>query len=141
MSFQLSSNSKKHREGIDPDLIRVSDRAIEITLVDFGHGPVSGKRSASVQNGLFLNGDSKADGYEIIGKHQPGEALDFYAYVDGKASWKPEHLCMVAAAFLQAASELGVSIEWGGLWNNENSKVINGIKYGWDMAHIQKVKK
>jgi len=45
-------------------------------------------------------------------------ALDVYAYVDGAASWRPQHLATVAAAMLQAANELGVRLEWGGLWRS-----------------------
>ena len=48
--------------------------------------------------------------------HQTGNAVDVYAYVDGKASWDHEHLASVAAAMLQASSELGIPLEWGGLW-------------------------
>jgi len=137
--FALSNNSKIHREGIDPRLIEISDLAIQITLIDFGHGRDAGLRADERQNELFKAGKSKADGYEKRGKHQAaddglGKALDFYAFIDGKASWKHEHLAMVACAFLQAASILGYKIKWGGLWR---SKVHDF--YGWDMPHIQLV--
>ena len=69
--------------------------------------------------------------------HQTGKALDFYAFVDGKASWDPAHLTMVATAYLQAASTLGYSIEWGGLWLGRNPTTKDGIRYGWDMPHIE----
>ena len=132
MSFKLSDNSKKNRAGVDPRLIEISDLAIAITLVDFGHGPYSGLRTAEDQRSLHNAGKSPyCDGYNRISEHQKGAALDFYAYVDGRASWKPEHLAMVAAAFLQAASMLGYKIEWGGLWPGKNPG------YGWDMPHIQ----
>ena len=134
--FQLSNSSKKNREGIDPRLIEISDLAIKLTLVDFGHGKYAGKRSDELQNELFLAGKSKCDGYIKRGNHQDGKALDFYAYVGG-ASWEPEHLAMVACAFLQAASLLGYKIKWGGLW--KPNKLRNGISYGWDMPHIELV--
>ncbi|MEO5344604.1 MAG: hypothetical protein H7842_15010, partial [Gammaproteobacteria bacterium SHHR-1] len=59
---------------------------------------------------------------------------DFYAYVDGRASWEREHLAMVAAAFLQAASHLGYAISWGGLWKQRGGGI-----YGWDMVHVELV--
>ena len=130
--FVLSEASKRHRAGVDIKLIQISDLAITITLVDFGHGRYAGKRTAVLQNQLFKDGKSKADGYEDLSEHQLGNALDFYAYVDGKASWAPEHLAMVAAAHLQAASILGYRAKWGGLWKTRRSKL-----YGWDMPHIQ----
>jgi len=82
--FKLSDSSKKNREGIDSRLIEISDLAIKLTLVDFGHGRDSGLRSALRQNVLFQRGLSKCDGFKIESRHQSGKALDFYAYV-GKA--------------------------------------------------------
>lgn len=132
--FSLSESSKDHREGIDPRLIEISDLAITLTLIDFGHGPYAGLRKAEDQNGLFLDRKSKCDGYEKLSLHQTGKALDFYAYIDGAASWKPKHLSMVVIAFFQAASKLGYAIESGALWKSSKNKI-----YGWDMPHIQLV--
>lgn len=118
MKFSLSKRSKKNRKGIDPRLIEISDLAIKITVVDFGHPSDSGIRTAKRQYELFLDKKSKADGYDRLSYHQSGLALDFYAYVNGKASWNKKHLAMVAAAHLQAASLLGYKLKWGGLWKN-----------------------
>ena len=131
MTFTLSDKSKENREGIDQRLIEISDIAIQITLIDFGHGPDSGLRTAERQHQLYLSKASKADGYTNPSKHQTGKALDFYAFVDGKASWEKPHLAMVAVAFLQAASHLGYKLSWGGLWKGSDPL------YGWDMAHVQ----
>lgn len=131
-NFRLSNKSIANRHGIDQRLIDISDLAIRITLIDFGHGPYSGLRSVGDQQHLYATGKSKADGVIKRSYHQSGKALDFYAYVDGKASWEPEHLAMVAAAFLQAASILGHKVSWGGLWPSKKGGI-----YGWDMAHIQ----
>lgn len=116
--FALSESSKSNREGVDPRLIEISDFAINLTKVDFGHGKDAGRRTAQRQNELYLSGASKADGFIRASEHQSGKALDVYAYVDGKASWKPEHLSMVACAVLQAASVLEYKLTWGGLWPN-----------------------
>lgn len=129
--FSLSERSKANRAGIDQRLISISDLAIQITLIDFGHGPYSGLRTESEQHHLYVTGKSKADGTMNRSRHQDGLALDFYAYTEG-ASWKPEHLAMVASAFLQAASMLGHRVQWGGLW-----PAASGGIYGWDMPHIE----
>lgn len=123
--FKLSDNSKKNRKGVDDRLIEISDLAIKITTIDFGIPTDGGIRSMVRQNQLYIDGKSKADGISNKSNHQDGNALDFYAYVDGKASWKKEHLAIVAAAHLQAASMLGYRLNWGGLW-----------KYV-DMPHIE----
>ena len=111
------------------DLRRVADRAIQITKIDFGIPHGGGVRSAEFQNSLYKEGLSMCDGYEKLSNHQTGNALDFYAYVDGKASWEHEHLAQVACAFLQAANELGVKLKWGGLFQSFT-----------DMPHVERDK-
>lgn len=126
MSFYLSDRSLRHMEGVDELLIRVAKRAIQITRVDFGIPESGGLRTAEQQHVLFLNGASKADGYNEKSFHQSGRALDFYAYVNGTASWDGGLLAQVACAFFQAAIDLNIRVEWGGLFRS--------IK---DMPHIQ----
>ncbi len=118
MIYKLSKRSKQRREGVDPRLIEISDLAIQITAIDFGIPEYGGLRSTEEQAELFDSGASKCDGYRKKSRHQSGKALDFYAFVDGKASWEREHLAIVAAAFLQAASMLGYKLQWGGLWGS-----------------------
>lgn len=144
--FKLSNRSKVRREGVDPKLIETNDLAIQLTVVDFGIPPHGGVREAIEQNILFKKGFSKADGFIKRSVHQPasdgyGKGLDFFAYVDGEASWQHHHLAMVGTAHLQAASMLGYKIKWGGLWKRKVPKFINGIPYGWDMAHIELAEK
>lgn len=124
--YQYSQRSIQNMSGINMNLRRVADRAIKITKIDFGIPETGGVRTAEQQNALFNEGLSMCDGYDKRSNHQDGNALDFYAYVDGKASWEPEHLAQVACAFLQAANELGIKIKWGGLFKSWS-----------DMPHIE----
>ena len=103
---------------VDIRLQVIANMAIQISRVDFGIPTTGGYRPKEVQHQLYEEGKSQCDGYKKLSKHQTGLALDFYAYVDGKASWDEHHLAMVGAAFLQAASELGYKLSWGGLWKN-----------------------
>ena len=116
MIYRLSERSKSNRDGVDPRLIEISDLAIQITPIDFGVPKDGGLRAALEQRELFNDGKSLCDGYKKKSKHQSGMAMDFFAYVNGKASWEAYHLAIVAAAHLQAASVLGHQLEWGGLW-------------------------
>lgn len=124
--FKFSAKSLERLAGVDPDLVRVAHRALQLTRIDFGIPEHGGLRTPEEQHRLYLDGKSNADGYQSKSYHQSGNALDFYAYVEGKASWQPEHLAQVACAFLQAAGELGVNLEWGGLWKSFR-----------DMPHVQ----
>ena len=137
MTFTLSNRSKTRRAGVDPRLIEISDWAITLTVVDFGHPQYAGWRTDAEQFALYSAGKSECDGINDLSFHQKGMALDFYAYVDGKASWEPHHLAMVNVAFLQAASMLGHKLEAGILWSGK--EIINGVRYGWDCAHIELV--
>jgi hypothetical protein len=118
MGYKFSLKSRQRMKGINPDLIEIAERALELSNVDFGIPTYGGLRTASEQAQLYADGKSKADGYDKKSYHQTGNALDVYAYVDWKASWSPEHLALVAAAMLQAASELGIHLEWGGHWKS-----------------------
>ena len=118
MSYSFSKNSIKHMSGVHPDLIKLANRAIEISFIDFGVPYSGGIRTDEQQNSLFKAGASKADGYIRKSKHQSGLALDFFAYVDGRASWKKDYLTIIAAAFMQAAIELDIKIVWGGWWTS-----------------------
>ena len=79
MTYQLSDNSKKNRSSVNPKLIEISNLALTISTVDFGHGPLSGSRTASEQKALFDSKLSMADGIKHRSRHQEGNALDFYA--------------------------------------------------------------
>lgn len=116
--YKFSNRSLKRMEGIDPRLIEIAKRALEISKIDFGIPQYGGLRSAPEQRELFNKDLSRCDGYNLESYHQSGKALDVYAYVDGKASWDSQHLMLVATAMLQAAAELGYPLKWAGLWNN-----------------------
>lgn len=115
-SFKFSAASLNRLQSVDERLQRVAERALQLSKVDFGIPALGGIRTAEEQNKLYHNGKSQLDGYKRKSYHQSGKALDVYAFVDGKASWDKNHLTAVAAAMLQAASELGVKLQWGGHW-------------------------
>ena len=118
MTWKLSAKSEERLRGVHPDLIKVCREALKISPIDFGIPQYGGLRSEADQVGLFAKGVSKCDGICNLSYHQSGKALDFYAYVDGAASWDKLHLALVAASFLQAASKLGIKLEWGGIWKS-----------------------
>lgn len=122
----FSQRSLDRMDGIDARLIEIAHFALNISSIDFGIPQLGGSRTVEEQQSLFKDGKSKCDGIDKCSFHQSGMALDFYAYVDGKASWDQAHLAVVACAFLQAASMLGYKLQWGGLWTTFK-----------DMPHVQ----
>ena len=124
--FRFGVKSLERMTGVDARLVEVAHLALELSTVDFGIPPFGGLRTSAEQAELFADKKSKADGFAKKSKHQTGKALDVFAVVDGKASWEERDLAIVAAAMLQAACQLGIKIQWGGLWK--------GFK---DMPHFQ----
>lgn len=127
--FYLGKRSKVRLIGVDPRWLEIIQLALSISLIDFGIPADGGLRSASRQLEMFLDPDieTKCDGFNDISNHQTGLAVDFYAYVDGKASWDHLHLTHIAVAILRAASILGYKIRWGGLFKPN----------GWDKPHFE----
>lgn len=125
--YKLSPNSESNLQGVKTELIEVISLALTLSPIDFGIPKLGGYRSANEQKILFVKGKSKCDGFKIKSNHQTGEAFDFFAYVDGKASWDPIHLAQIWGAIHAASIRLGIELEWGGNWKSFT-----------DMPHVQK---
>ena len=126
---KFSKKSISRLETVNYKLQEIAHLALELSTVDFGIPASGGFRTAEAQKALFDAGSSKCDGVIKKSKHQSANALDFYAWVDGRASWHPTHLSIVACAFLQAASLLGYGLKWGGFFRSFV-----------DMPHVQLAK-
>jgi len=113
MAYVLSRRSRSNLEGVHPDLVKVVERAIEITACDFM--VAEGLRSLERQRELVANGDS----WTLDSRHLTGHAVDLWAYVAGDISWNWDHYFTIATAMRKAAKELGVSLRWGGLWDDK----------------------
>ncbi len=119
--YKLGKRSLKNLTGVNPILIEILNRALDISSnrkdgVDFTIVSTAGVRTAEEQNKLFLKGYSKCDGYKNKSYHQSGNALDVVPYVNGGASWDEKELYKVAVCMLQAANDLNYKLEWGGFW-------------------------
>lgn len=138
MGFKFSERSKSRMAGVHPELVLVFHEALAVSPIDFGIPEHGGLRSAEEQHSLFLDNKSKADGYNKLSNHQSGNALDFYAYLNGAASWDKVHLAMVAATILSTAARLkeqgkiSISIRWGGTFGNKGRSF-----HGWDYPHME----
>jgi peptidoglycan LD-endopeptidase CwlK len=108
--FHYSPRSLKNIREVHSDLQKVCFRAIELTEVDFI--VTDGDRTIAEQKHFVAIGASKT----MNSRHIGGHAIDFVALVNGRVSYKEEHMRKVADAFKVAAKELEVPIEWGGDW-------------------------
>ena len=110
MTFSLSQKSKDRLSGVHPDLVKVVQRAIEVTTCDFA--VLEGVRSLARQEQLVKAGASQT----MKSRHLTGHAVDIGAYVNGSVRWDWPLYFKVADAMKKAAAELSVPLEWGGDW-------------------------
>ena len=108
--FRLSNRSLTKLTGVHPDLVAVVKRAIDITEVDFA--VTCGFRTLEEQKELVKIGASKT----LKSRHLTGHAVDLVAFVGNRTSYDWPLYYKLAAAMKRAASELDVTIEWGGDW-------------------------
>lgn len=110
--FKLGPRSKMRLEGVHPDLVRVVERAIEISTVDFT--VLEGLRTPERQRTLRDSGASQT----LNSRHITGHAVDLGAWVDDQVDWSWPLYHKIATAMKTAAKELNISIVWGGDWRN-----------------------
>lgn len=132
MSFKLSKKSKDRLVGVHPDLVKIVERAIQLTKNDFVVG--EGVRTIATQKKYVRIGASKT----MKSRHIPSSnkcnlscAVDLWALNDTDndgdldINWVSSNYRVIADAMKAAAKELNIPIEWGvDLW-------------GWDGPHFQ----
>lgn len=110
MTFKLGALSLTRLKGVHPDLVKVVQRAIQISTLDFT--VLEGVRSLERQKALVEAGSSQT----LKSRHLTGHAVDLGAWVDNQLDWSWPLYARIAGAMKMAAKELNVPIEWGGDW-------------------------
>jgi len=110
MAFSLGLRSKLRLQGVHPDLVKVVNRAIKISEVDFT--VLEGLRSRARQAELLKAGATTT----LNSRHLTGHAVDLGAWVTGAVRWDWPLYHKIASAMKQAAGELGIPLTWGGDW-------------------------
>lgn len=110
MAFKLSKKSLSKLEGVDPQLVKVIKRAIEVTEVDFTI--TEGLRTKITQALYVKQGKSQT----MNSKHLEGLAVDLAAWVNGTINWNFDYYFKIADAVRKASIELGIKVKWGGSW-------------------------
>ena len=135
--YKLSERSLKSLEGVNPNLVKVVERAIELTEQDFlvlegvrskeqcyinyGKGRTAAQCSAkgvpikyaqpNLSKVTWLNNP-------LASKHVTGNAVDL---VPSPVDWNTiSKFTTISKAMKQAAKELGVDLEWGGDWTKKD---------------------
>lgn len=108
--FELSLASKEKLVGVNQNLVKVVELAIQRCPIDFR--VIDGVRTKQRQQELFNLGRTQT----LNSKHIIGKAIDIVALPNGKADWSWKYYEIIAETMKQAAKDLNVEIEWGGDW-------------------------
>jgi len=119
--FKLSKKSLSKLQGVHPDLVRVVERAIQISEIDFC--VLEGVRTLARQKELVASGAS----WTLKGRHVAENnlckmscAVDLGAMILGKVKWDWPLYYKISSAMFIASKELNIPIEWGGNWKGKN---------------------
>ena len=131
--YKLSQRSINNMKGVHPDLIRVVERAIQITPYDFGINETS-VRTEYRQKILVATGKSQS----MNSRHVPENnecglscAIDINVYNKDGLTWDIAYYRRVGQAFVTAAIELNIQIELGILWKS----FIDGVHIALSRHH------
>ncbi|HCU0244615.1 TPA: M15 family metallopeptidase [Morganella morganii] len=114
-SFRFSKRSEDNLKGVNPDLVKVIRRALEITAVDFI--VIEGLRTQARQKELVAAGKSQTNN----SRHLTGHAVDI---IPVNTKWQIEEFKPLLKAVKQAADELSVKLRFGINWKNDPSLPI-----------------
>lgn len=129
MSFQFGKRSQYNLVGVNPLLVKVLNRALEISPADFG--VIQGKRSMDEQKKNFAKGRSQT----LNSRHLEecpidenvchGNAVDILpSAIKPGMNWDLKYFMPILKAVKQAGDELGVKLRFGVNWKNDPSLPI-----------------
>ncbi|AGJ71560.1 putative carboxypeptidase domain-containing protein [Escherichia phage Lw1] len=112
--FKFSQKSLNNLKGVKPELVKVVNRALELSTVDFGVR--EGLRTVEQQREYVRQGVSQT----MASKHITGDAVDLYPSVLPEGWQKnPKVWLPVLDAMKKAGDELGVKLRFGINWKND----------------------
>jgi len=139
--MEFSKTSKERLNTCHIDLQLIFLEAISVTRIDFGIA--EGHRSVEDQQKYFKEGKSRVDGIKIKGKHNysPSLAVDFYGFVNGRATWEKDTLIYLAGLFigiseiLYKQDKISHKLRWGGNWDKDG--IILKDQSFDDLPHVE----
>lgn len=112
MAFKFGARSKQRLAGVHPDLVKVMERAISCSPIDFT--VLEGKRTLARQKQLMAAGATRT----MNSRHLTGHAVDVAPLVNGTVRWDWPLYHQLALVIKKAAADLGIPIQWGGDWRS-----------------------
>ena len=126
--FVLGKRSRDKLKGVHPDLVRVVERAIQITKQDFM--VTEGVRTLERQKQLGAQRASRT----MNSRHLSGHAVDLAAWVNGTVNWDPRFYDEIKEAMYMAARDCNVPLRWGGDWDGDGDRTDQTFH---DLVHFE----
>lgn len=126
--FALGRRSREKLQGVHPDLVKVVERAIQITKQDFV--VTEGVRTLERQKELLAQKKSRT----LNSRHLSGHAVDLAAWVNGTVSWDPRFYDEIKEAMYMAARDCDVPLRWGGDWDGDGDRTDQNFH---DLVHFE----
>ncbi len=137
MTLWHSSSTRLYDNRVDTKLQRLFDAVVAdwpFSHWEFQIGRTGAYRTEDQQRAQVQSGASKT----MQSKHREGKAIDITLYWAGteRAIWDRPAYLMVSGYIHYIASQLGVSIRWGGDWNS-NGKPMEEDNWEVDLVHYE----
>jgi len=117
-NHKFSKLSKQRLTGVNPKLVQVVQRALELTTQDFS--VLEGVRTAQRQRELYQQGRTTPGNivtWTLKSKHIDGVAVDLIPY---PLDWNDtKAFNAIAEAMFKASKELKIPIRWGADWDQD----------------------
>jgi len=154
--YRLGKTSNKRLDTCNSDIQLIIRESIKVSQIDFGIA--QGERTVEQQQEYFNEGRSKINpkAYETIealllrAKHivdgvirEKADAVDVYAYINGKANWEKHNLSYLGGVITSTAIRLfsegriSKKIRWGGNWDNDG-EIITDQNFQ-DLPHYESI--
>ena len=115
INFKFSQRSENNLKDVNPDLVKIIRRALEITPVDFI--VIEGLLTQARQKEMVATGKSQT----MNSRHITGHAVDI---IPVNTKWQIEEFKPLLEAVKQASDELDVKLRFGINWKNDPSLPI-----------------
>ena len=129
--YKFGTKSQARMSDVNLQLVECAKRSLGKSKFDMTIPWMGGKRTATQQNDIFKEGNSKCDGYKIESFHQSGNALDIIPVVKGYKNTRAMN--RFARTMLITWQEMLINNEaegvmiWGGTFGSQ----------GWDKPHYE----
>lgn len=113
--FRFGKTSLENLEQVHPELVRVAERAIQRSRIDFGIS--EGLRSYDQQVELLKQKKTTTlESLHLMQEDGFAHAIDIFPYVNGKANYSERYFRPIIQTFITEAAVLEVQLEFGALW-------------------------